>query len=35
MDASAWAAAGDLAAESRDVDEMLAGLEPAGWERAT
>src|SRR5690242_14069430 len=36
MDASAWAALrADLAAESRDGDGMLAGLEPADWERAT
>jgi uncharacterized protein (TIGR03084 family) len=36
MDASAWAALqADLAAESRDVDGMLAGLEPADWERET
>jgi uncharacterized protein (TIGR03084 family) len=36
MDASAWAALrADLAAESRDADGMLAGLEAADWERAT
>lgn len=36
MDASAWAALrADLAAESRDLDEILAGLEAAGWERDT
>jgi uncharacterized protein (TIGR03084 family) len=36
MDADAWAALrADLAAESRDADGMLAGLEAADWERAT
>jgi len=36
MDASAWAALqADLAAESRDLDGMAAGLEPADWERET
>src|ERR1041384_2875259 len=36
MDASAWAALrADLAAESRDLDGMLAGLGAADWERGT
>jgi uncharacterized protein (TIGR03084 family) len=36
MDASVWAALrADLAAESRDVDGMLAGLPPPDWERDT
>jgi uncharacterized protein (TIGR03084 family) len=36
MDASAWAALrADLAAESRDLEELLAGLPPADWERKT
>ena len=36
MDASVWAVLqADLVAESRDLDGMLAGLEPADWERET
>ena len=36
MDASVWAALqADLAAESRELDGMLAGLEAADWERET
>jgi uncharacterized protein (TIGR03084 family) len=36
MDADVWAALrADLAAESRDLDGMLAGLEAADWERET
>jgi len=36
MDASAWGALrADLAAESRDLDGMLAGLDSADWERET
>jgi uncharacterized protein (TIGR03084 family) len=36
MDASAWAALrADLAAESRDLEDILAGLDAAGWERPT
>ena len=36
MDADTWAALrADLAAESRDLDGMLAGLGAADWERET
>ena len=36
MDASVWAVLqADLAAESRELDGLLAGLEAADWERAT